>query len=173
MAQALKYGLLAAVATSTWLLLAYAAGWHSRQIAFGHYANYGAEIFLALALWLSLRAWLRERNFYWLPVWRGLLQGMATALIAAMGVTTFLSLYLNFINPHNPDLHLDWLVASMRAAGEPEEQVRATARAYRWSTGPVGLPVTILCVYLIFGFIASPLISLWLNWRSKQPGQIG
>jgi len=173
MSQALKYGLLAAGSTSLWLLLAYALGWHSRHIAVGHYANYGAEVFLALALWLSLRAYLRERNFYWLPVWRGLLHGLLTSLVAAMGIATFLSLYLNFINPLYPDLHLEWLVRSMRQAGEPEEQVRAVARAYRWSTGPTGLPVTILCVYLLFGFIASPLLTLWLNWRGKQPGRIG
>lgn len=168
----LKYGLIAAGATSLWLLLAFALGWHSRHIALGHYANYAAEIFLVLALWGSLRTCLLRGNYYWLPVWRGLVHGLMTSLVAAMGVCLFLSVYLNFVNPFYPDLHLEWRVASLRAAGESEEQVRAIARAYRWSTGPVGLPVTVIGVYLLFGFIASPLLTLWLNWRHKESGQV-
>lgn len=171
MALSLRYGLLAAAATSVWLLLAYATGLHSKHIALGHYANYGAEMFLVLALWHSLRAYLRERNFYWLPAWKGAIHGMLTALVAALGVYVFLSLYLNFLNPQYPDLYLEWRVGAMRAAGEAEEQVRAMARAYRWSTGPIGLPLTIVSVYLLFGLIASPILALWLNWRRKETGQ--
>jgi hypothetical protein len=168
MSPALKNGLLAAIATSVWLLLCYVLGLHTKHIALGHYANYGAEIFLAFALWRSLRAHLLEQNFYWLPVWRGLVYGLFTALITAMGVYIFLSLYLNFINPYYPTLYLDWRVAAMRAAGESEEQIRALARASTWSASPAGLPITITGVYLLFGFIASPLFTLWLNWRRKD-----
>lgn len=170
MALSLRYGLLAAAATSVWLLLAYATGLHTTHIALGHYANYGAEAFLILALWHSLRGYLRARNFYWLPAWKGMIHGMLTSLIAALGVYIFLSLYLNFLHPQYPDLYLDWRVGAMRAAGEAEEQVRAVARAYRWSTGPIGLPLTIISVYLLFGLIASPILTLWLNWRRKEAG---
>lgn len=169
----LKHGLLAAGATSLWLLLAWALGLHSTHIALGHYVNYGAEVFLVFALWRCLHRELHGENRYWLPVWLGLIRGLLTSLVAALGVTIFLSLYLNFLNPAYPDLHLEWRVAAMRAAGEPEEQVRAMARAYRWSTGPVGLPVTVIGVYLLFGFIASPLLSLWLNWRRKETAHVG
>ncbi len=164
----LKYGLLAAGGTSLWLLMAYALGLHTTHIAVGHYVNYGAEIFLILALWRSLRHELHTRGAHWLPVWRGLLRGMGTALAAAMGVYIFLTLYLTFLNPYYTLLHLDWRVSVMRAAGEPEEQVRAMAHAYQWSTGPIGLPITIAGVYLLFAVIASPVITLWLNWRRKE-----
>lgn len=172
MHSALKYGLLAAGATSLWLLLAWALGLHTTHIATGHYANYGAELILAVALWRSLHQQLHAENRYWLPVWLGLIRGMLTALVAAMGVYIFLSLYLNFINPDYPDLHLEWQVGRMRAAGDAEEEVRAMARSYRWGTGPIGLPVTLLAVYLFFAFIASPLFTLWLNWRRKETAQI-
>lgn len=172
MSPSLKYGLLAAGSTSLWLLLAYALGLHTSHIALGHYANYGAEVILILALWRVLHRELHANNRYWLPVWLGLLQGLLTALVAAMGVYIFLSLYLNFINPNYPDLHLDWRVATMRANGVAEEEVRAMARAYRWSTGVIGLPISIGGLYLLFAFIASPLLTLWLNWRRKEPGPI-
>ncbi|MFZ5495198.1 MAG: DUF4199 domain-containing protein [Verrucomicrobiota bacterium] len=169
----LKHGLQAAGATNLWLLLAYALGLHTRHLALGHYANYGAEVFLALALWRSLHGYLHGHNCYWLPVWRGLIHGMGTALVAAMGTYVFLSLYFTFINPGYPDLYLEWQIARLRAAGESEAQVRAMARAYRWSTGPVGLPVSTVGVYLLFGFIASPLFTLWLNWRRKEVAPAG
>lgn len=168
---ALQYGLLAAAATSAWLLLAWALGLHTTHIGVGHYFNYGAEIILIVALWRSLHRQLHDDNRYWLPVWLGLARGMLTALVTAMGVYIFLSLYLQFINRDYPDLHLEWQVARMRDAGEPEEQVRVAASAYRWSTGPVGLPITIAGVYLVFAFIASPILTLWLNWRRKETVQ--
>lgn len=167
MSPPLKYGLLAAAATSLWLLLAWALGLHTVHLGVGHYFNYGAEIILIVALWRSLHRQLHDDNRPWLPVWQGLLRGLLTSLVAAMGVFLFLSLYLQFINRDYPDLHLEWQVGRMRAAGESEEEVRALARAYRWSTGPVGLPLTIGGVYLVFGFIASPILTLWLNWRRK------
>jgi hypothetical protein len=172
MSPSLTYGLLAAGATGLWLLLAYVLGLHTTHIAAGNYFNYGAEIFLLLALWRVLHRELHGRDLHWLPVWLGLLRGLVTALVAAMGVYIFLTLYLTFLNPYYPLLHLDWRVAEMRAAGEPEEQIRAMARAYNWSTGPVGLPVTVAGVYLLFAVVASPLLTLWLNWRRKQPPPI-
>ena len=163
-----KYGLLAAVATTLWLLLAWTLGLHTTHIGVGHYANYGAEIILVIALWRSLHHQVHRENRYWLPVWLGLFRGMFTALVAAMGVYIFLSFYLNFINRDYPDLYLEWQVARMRDAGEAELQVRAMARSYRWSISPIGLPITIGTVYLVFAFIASPLLTLWLNWRRKE-----
>ena len=168
MSPSLKYGLLAAAGTAVWLLLAYALGLHTTHIAIGHYVNYGAEVFLLLALWRVLHRELHAENRYWLPVWLGLLRGMGTALVAAMGVYIFLTLYLTFLNPYYPDHYLDWRVTAMRAAGDPEEAVRAMARAYRWSTGPIGLPLTVAGVYLLFAVVASPLLTLWLNWRRKE-----
>jgi hypothetical protein len=167
----LKYGLLAAAATALWLLLAWALGLHTQHIGLGHYANYGAELILVAALWHSLHQQVQEKDRYWLPVWLGLIRGMLTGLVAAMGVYIFLSIYLNFLNRDYADLYLEWQVARLREAGEAEEQVRAMARAYRWSTGPIGLPITIGGVYLVFAFIASPLLTLWLNWRRKEPAR--
>jgi len=168
MSPALISGLLAAAATGLWMLLCLALGLHTTRIGLGHYANYGAEIFLILALWHSLHRQLHGENYYWLPVWRGLLRGLLTSLVAALGVYVFLALYLNFINPDYPDHYLEWQVGQLRAAGLPESEVRAMARSYRWSTSPTGLPVTILGLYLVFGFVASPILTLWLNWRRKE-----
>ena len=90
-----------------------------------------------------------------------------------MGFYIFLSLYLNVINPDFSDLYLEWSVAQMRTAGKSEAQIREVARAFRWSLSPVGLPVTVFGFYLLIGFVASPLLTLWLNWRRKEPVQAG
>ncbi len=172
MAPALKYGLSAAVGTSLWILLTWALGGHSTHLGAGHVANYGIELILIIALWRSLRQQVNEENRYWLPVWVGLLRGLLTALIAAMGVYIFISLYLNFLNRDYADLYLQWQVDRLRAAGEAETDVRAMVRASRWSLGPVGLPVTIIGIYLLFACLASPILTLWLNWRRKEPAKV-
>lgn len=173
MTLSLAHGFCAAAASALWLLLVYALGGHTVHIGAGHYANYGTEIMLIIALWLRLHRMLHRENRYWLPVWQGLWQGLVTSFAAAMGVSLFLSLYLNSINPDYPDLYLEWRVAAMRMAGDAEESVRSMAHAYRWSTGRIGLPITVLSAYLLFGLIASPLLTLWLNWRRKDSGRIG
>jgi hypothetical protein len=126
-----------------------------------------------LALWRTLHQQLHAENRYWLPVWAGLLRGLLTGLVTAMGVYLYLSFYLNFLNPDYPDLHLEWQVARLRAEGVDEARVRSMARFYRWTVSPVGLPASLAAFYLLFAFIASPLLTLWLNWRRKDPGHIG
>lgn len=164
----MKYGLLAAAAMSAWLFASYALGLHTKYFAWGRIADWGTEAILVFALWRLLRDRLRVPGRTWLPVWQGLLHGLLASLVAAMGYFIALSLYLHYVNPDFPDLFLEWRVAELRAAGTPEEEVRNIARQFRWSTGIIGLPVTVLGGFMAIGFFLSPLFTLWLNWRHKE-----
>lgn len=165
----LKYGLIAAAGMSAWTLAEYALGFHTTRIGPGHYTSLGTEVIFVVVLWRLLRRQLNGAARYWLPVWEGLLHGTIASLVAAMGYYIFLSLYLYYINPEYIDLVLEWQVAQMRATGDPEEEIRMMARTFRWSMGPTGLPLTVLMIYLVIGLVASPLLTLWLNWRHKEP----
>ena len=169
MAPELKYGLLAAAGMSGWMLAEYALGLHTTRIGIAHHTSWGTEVVLIVALWRLLRHQLYGAGRCWLPVWEGLLHGAIASLVAAMGFYIFLSVYLNTINPEFPDLYLDWSVAHMRTAGKPETEIREVARDFRRSMSPLGLPLTVFGQYLLIGVIASPLLTLWLNWRRKEP----
>lgn len=173
MASGMKYGLLAAAGMSVWLFLVYALGLHGAHLSWGRYVDWGTELILVYAIWRLLRHEFESRNRYWLPVWQGWLHGLFASLIAAMGFYVVFSLYLRFVNPEFPDLYLEWRVAHARAGGQPEEEIRAMAKAFRWSMGPIGLPSTVLIFYLLVGLVASPILTLWLNWRRKESGRIG
>lgn len=173
MAPALKHGLMAAAGMIAWVLAEYALGLHGSRIALGRYTDLGTEVILVVALWRLLHHLLHAANRYWLPVWEGVLQGMLASLVAAMGFYVFLSLYLHYLNPDFPDLYLIAEVARLRADGVSEEEIRQMARTFRWSMGPVGLPLTIGGLYLFIGLVASPLLTLWLNWRRKETIQAG
>ncbi len=173
MMPAIKYGLIAAAGMSLWMLGEYALGLHSMHIAIGYYSSWGTEVIFVAVLWRLLHHLLYQANRTWLPVWEGLSHGVLASLVAAMGFYVFLSLYLHFLNADYADLMLEWQVGQMRAAGKPEETIRLMARGFRWSLSPVGLPVTVFGLYLLIGFIASPLLTLWLNWRRKEPGHAG
>jgi hypothetical protein len=173
MGPALKHGLVAAAGMIAWVLAEYALGLHGPRIEFGRYTDWGTEVILVVALWRLLHHQLHAANRYWLPVWEGVLQGMQASFVAAMGFYIFLSLYLYYLNPEFPDLHLIAEVARLRADGVPEEDIQQMVRGFRWSMGPVGLPLTVGGFYLFIGLVASPLLTLWLNWRRKEPVHAG
>jgi hypothetical protein len=168
LAPGLKYGLIAAAGMAASLLAAYALGLHTRHFGIGAYTDSLTPVILVAALWRMLHQLLNTANRYWLPVWVGLLHGLFASLVAAMGFYIAFSLYLRFVNPGYPDLYLEWRFAQMRAAGQSESEIGMMARTFRWSMGPTGLPVTILGFYLLVGTIASPILTLWLNWRRKE-----
>lgn len=167
MVPGLKYGLLATLGTAAWILASYALGLHTRHFGISHYTDLGTELILLLALGCLLHGQVRLAAPHWLPVWRGLLHGLYASLVAAMGLYIVLSLYLMFVNHEFFDLKLEHQVAHLRAIGRPEEEVRNVARSFRAATGPVQLPLTILTLYLLIGLVASPLLTLWFNWRRK------
>ena len=168
MAPGLKYGLIAAAGMTAWLLVCHVLDVHTTHIGASQYTDWITELILVLALWRMLYDQLYAPNRYWLPVWVGLLQGLFASLVAAMGYYIAFSLYLHFINPNYPDFYLEWRFALMRAAGRPEVEIGTMARTFRWSMGPTGLPVTIGGFYLLIGIVASPILTLWLNWRRKE-----
>ncbi len=173
MASGLKYGLMAAAGMSVWMLGEYTLGLHTKHLSIGYNTGWGTEIIFVVVLWRLLHCQLYQANRTWLPVWEGLLHGLFASLVAAVGFYVFLSLYLHFLNPDYADFMLEWQVGEMRAASKPEEEIRLMAWWFRWSLSPVGLPATIFGVYLLIGFIASPLLTLWLNWRRKEPVHTG
>lgn len=173
MKPALKYGLIAALCMSGWMLGEYALGLHTTRVGLGYYLSYVTEVIFVVALWRLLIQQVRQPGRYWLPLWEGVLHGILFGLVAALGFYVFVSAYLNFINPEYPYLMLDWQVARQRAADTPEEEIRAMARSFLWSLSPRGLPVTILGLHLLIALVASPLLTLWLNWRHEEPVQAG
>lgn len=151
-----------------WMLLQWAAGLHGAHVGYQHYTDWVLHLVPLVVVWRTLRALVDQRERYWLPVWQGLLHGLVATLVAATVYQIFLTLYLHFLNPNFPDLYLEWHVAQMRAAGVAEENVRAIAREFRWSTSPVGVLLTVVGTNLLIGFLAAPLLTLWLNWRRKE-----
>ncbi len=169
MAAGLKYGLIAAAGMSAWMLGEYAFGLHTTRIDISNLTGYGVVLIFIAALWRLLHHQLYQTNRTWLPIWQGLLHGMLASLVVAISFYVFLSLYLRYINPDYADLTLERLVAHMRIEGKPEGSIRAIAREFRWGLTPVGLLFYVLKLYLFIGLVASPLLTLWLNWRRKEP----
>jgi hypothetical protein len=166
----MKYGLFAAAGMTAWLFLAHALGFHGAHIALAQYVEWGAAVILVVALWRMLRWQVLAPERRWLPVWLGLAHGLYTSFVAALVFYIAYALYLRFVHPDFPDLYLEWRVAQMRAAGIAEESIRTLAREYRWSTGSIGLPLTLVAFYLLVGFFASPILTLWLNFRREKLG---
>jgi hypothetical protein len=168
LAPGLKYGLLAGAGMTAWLLICHVLGVHTKHLDATRYTDWVTAAILVLALGRMLHHLLYSADRYWLPVWVGLLHCALASLVASMVYYVAFSLYLHFLNPNYADYYLEWRFAVLRAAGEPERAIGLMAREFRWSLGPVGLPITIGSLYLLIGLFASPIITLWLNWRRKE-----
>lgn len=167
MPPAVKYGFIAAGGMSAWTLAEYGLGLHTTHLSLGQYTSWGTKLIFIVTLWCLLRQQLHRSGRSRLPVWDGLLHGAITSVVAATGFYLLLSLYLNIIHPDYAHNYLEWLIGRMRAAGTSEGEIRQAAKAFLWRTGPTGLPVTVFRIWLLLGAIASPLLTLWLNWRRK------
>ncbi len=168
----LKYGLIAGLSMSLWLLLEFLLGLHGQHIEISAYTNWGTESILIVTLWFFLRHKLTTPYRYWLPVWQGLLFGMLTGLIAGMVTYIYYSFYLQYLNPEWPDLYINWQVAQLRAEPISEEKVLVFARSFRWSVTPLGLVTHIIGLNTLLGGLVSCVLTLWLNWRNKEPVQL-
>lgn len=164
-----RYGLIAGISMSAWLLFEFALGLHTRHFAAAGYTHWGTEIILVLVLHALLRHQLRSLGRYWLPVWEGVLHGTLASLVAALVFYVFAAVYVFAIHPDWPDLRLAFDVTTMRERGLPEEHVRGYARLFRAAFSPGGLAVAILGGYTVIGALASSVLTLWVNWRHKEP----
>ncbi|HWA25414.1 MAG TPA: DUF4199 domain-containing protein [Lacunisphaera sp.] len=169
MQAAFKHGALAAILMSAWRLAEFALGLHTSRVGIGYYTSAGTDLILAIVLWHLLHQRAKRAGGTPPTLAENLLQGLLASLVAAMVFTVFVSLYLNFINPDYPDFMLEWKVAHSRAEGIPEEKIRAMARIYRWSVGPVGLPVMIFGRCLLVAALAPPLFTRMLNRWKPSP----
>jgi len=169
MSPEMKYGLLAGTGMSLWLLAEYFLGLHTRHLEIGAYADWGTEIISLVVLWFFLRHKIAVLNRYWFPVWQGILHGALASLVAGLVFCTFMNCYLHFINPDWPFYYRTWRVTVMRAAGESEASIRSFVDSFNWSVTPAGLAFYTIGLYTVLGATASSAITLWLNWRRKEP----
>ncbi len=169
----LKYGLLAGAAMSGWVLLEYGLGLHTRHFGIAQYTGWMTEIILLVALHLLLRRRIARLNRYWLPVWEGVLCGTVMSLVAAIVFYVFLAIYLFIIHPAWPDRYLTWQLARYRDAGLTEERLQEFARFFRWTVSPGGLATITLLLYTVGGMLVSSVLTLWVNWRHKEPVRTG
>ena len=167
----LKYGLIAGLGMSGWLFAEFLLGLHTTRLEIGTYTTWGTEIILVVALWFFLRRKLANLKLYWLPLWKGLLYGTLTSFVAGLVLYIYYSYYLGFLNPEWPDLYINWQVAHMRAHHASEESVLSFAKTFRWSVTAPGLVFNIIGLYTVLGTLASSILTLWLNWRHKEPVQ--
>ena len=168
----LKYGLVAGLLMSAWMLVEHLCGLHTVHLGAAQYTGVVGDIIPIVMLYLLLKHQLTALQRYWLPVWEGMLYGLAASLAAALVFYIFINAYKFFLNPGWVDLQLEWRVAQLRAAGTVEPDIQRKIVSLRYAYGPVGLALTVP-VFTLVGAGFAALLTLWLNWRHKETPPVG
>jgi Protein of unknown function (DUF4199) len=168
----LKYGLLAGVGVSLWILVEQLLGFHTTHIAVGEYSGYFSNLIPLTLLFLLLKG-RRDAAGGQLALGPGLRAGLYASLIAALVVCCFLVAYSQFINPGWMDQALDWKVAQLRAGGVTEMAIREDIRFFRRANSPAGLILTTLAGMTVMGAIFSLGFTLLLRrWPRPAAGSV-
>jgi len=168
----LKYGIVAGLAMGGWMLLEFWFGFHTTRMDARQFTGWVTDLIPTVMLYLLLKRRLESNDRYWLPAWEGMLHGLFASFVAALVFYVFLNVYQYFVNPSWVDSQLEWKVAHLRAAGATETDIRKQIVALRQANGPIGLALYIPA-YTLLGGCVSALITLWLNWRHKEPVHAG
>ena len=161
----IKYGLLIGLGVCAWILLEFAIGLHTTRMALGEYTGFVSNLIPLVGLYALLRMRLESSSDGRLTLGQGIYAGVLASLVAAVLVYSFLVAYNQVINPGWIDLALDWKVANMRAAGQPEPFIREQILSYRNAYSPTGLVGSILVGMTLMGGIFSLFLTLLLRWR--------
>jgi hypothetical protein len=163
MTREFKYGLSIGGIVCAWILLQYAFGLHTTNVAVGAYLGYASNLIPFIGLFVLLRDRQRDRWDARLSFTRGIGSGFLTSLIAALVVYCFLSLYHTFINPDWADSMIEWQVNRMRLASMEEEVIRQRITAYRDAYSPGGLARATIVGMTLLGSVMALFITTLLR----------
>jgi hypothetical protein len=156
----IKFGLISAVAVSTWVLLEYLLGFHTTRYELGQYTGFGAAIFPVACTWVALTRLRAAAGA--LTFGRGLAAGAVVAAISSAGTGLFMVVYYRFINP-------GWLAtmraretAAGQAADRSPEQLNAHLESLAAAASPAGILMVMIGSFLI-GLLIAAIIALVLR----------
>jgi hypothetical protein len=162
----IKFGFLSGILLICWTLIQYFLGFHTTNLALGHYSGYFVYLILFLSLFLGLREKQIDYNGHF-SLRKGIRSGLFQLIITSTPSSFFLFIYSYKINPFWVEKLITW----QRENTTNLAVLKITANDQNASAIILSNTEVYLCVYflsiILVGGLFSFLISSYLINKSK------
>ena len=166
----LKYGLIAGIGVSVYVLLEYFLGFHTTYPEIGQYSGYFSAIIPIFAILYAIK---EKRNRYfngYITFGQGFITGLIVTVISAFIITGFFVIYNDFINPEGLKYISSWRAEQMRLENIPEEEIVASIEEYNAMYNPL----VIFSGTFVMGLLITAILAFLLRRKDipASPGEI-
>lgn len=163
----IKFGFLSGILLICWTLIQYLLGFHTTNLALGHYSGYFVYVILFVSLFLSLREKQIDYNGHF-SLRKGIRSGLFQLIITSTPASFFLFIYAYKINP----FWVERLIVWQRENNTNLAVLHVVANEQNASAIILSNTEVYLCVYflstILVGGLFSFLISFYLINKSKK-----
>lgn len=158
-----KYALILTVSGVALHLVMFFTGLETVRLGVGHHLFWLNQVFMAVVLWLGIKAVRQQSPHQGLTYGRAVGAGVVISLYSALMSAGYDFIHFKWINPHFTDYQLacvkpEWAAAG-KSAAEQDEQVRQLL----FVMSPLPHAVIFTSITVIFGLILSLLIAAFLK----------
>ncbi len=163
----IKFGFLSGILLICWTLIQYFLGFHTTNLALGHYSSYFLYVILFIFLFLGLREKQIDYKGHF-TLRKGIRSGLFQLIITSTPASFFLFIYSYKINP----LWVEMLIVWQRENKTNLSVLNVVANEQNASAIILSNTEVYLCVYflsiILIGGLFSFLISSYLINKSKK-----
>lgn len=159
----LKYGLIAGVGVSIYILFEYLLGFHTTSPEIGEYSGYFSAIIPIIVILFAIRE-KRDRSFNGVITFgQSFITGIIVTTISAFIITVFFVIYNDHINPQMMTNLSNWKAEQMRLENIPEDEIASSIEEWNAMYNPLfifaGSFFMGLMITLIFSLVVRKKIS--------------
>jgi len=159
----LKFGLIAGIGVSIYVLLEYLLGFHTTHPEIGEYSGYFSAIIPIVVILFAIRK-KRDRSFKGLISFgQAFITGIIVTAISAFIITAFFVIYNDYINPEGMKNISNWKAEQMRLQSIPEEEIVASIE--QWNA--MNNPLFVFAGSFFMGLIITVIFALVIRKRTS------
>jgi len=157
------YALFLTICGAALNLVLYFTGAQTVKLATGHYFLWLQEVFLAVVLWLGIKAVREKSPGHAFSYGQGVGSGVLISLYAGLMTGVYNALHFGFVNPHFADYQLACLRPEWNAAGLSAADMAQAEKITRLLVTPLAQLILTPIIMVLFGLVLSLVFAACLK----------
>lgn len=157
------YALILTIVGALFQLLLYFTGYQTEKLATGQHLQWLGFVFMAVVLYLGIKAVREESPGQYLSYGKGVGSGVLISLFSGLMSAVYSFIHFKFVNTEFADYQLELIRAKWEQAGMSSAQMEQAEGMARMMMGPVVQAIFTPIMVTFFGLLLSLLISILLK----------